>query len=424
MRGSEHQGLSRVPDFVRLWTSNLLGDVGAAFASLALSVTAVLVLHASTLEVAVIAALGNGAYLVLGIPVGVWADHFPPKRLLVLADLARLLAVATVPIAFFAHLLTVGQLMIVAAITSAANVTYDVAHTTILPSIVGVARVPAASARLQSADAGVKVFGPGLAGQLVALTAGPVAYLVTAAVHLGSSISALTIRAAPPASGGIRPRFWASLRGGLRYLLQSHLQRTFMIAAATVNFGAGFIAAVQPLFVLRTLHFTAAEYGLVLSVGGIGGIAGSLLGMPVRRWLGEIRAQIICYAVIPLAFAPTPLAPVLPTPPAVSVSIAEFGVSFVIVVAAISSSGVYARMTPPDLLGRVTAARRTVSVGVIPLGTLIAGIVATWLGYDLTLWLGAGIMALSVIVFATSPLFRLRDLPAEWESAAPTASHS
>jgi len=414
--------LFRVPDFVRLWTSNLLGDVGAAFATLALSVTAVLVLHASTLEVAVITALGNGAYLVLGMPVGVWADRFPPKRLLVLADLARFLAVATVPVAFFAHMLTVGHLMVVAAVISAANVTYDVAHTTVLPSIVGVARVPAASARLQSVDASVKVFGPGLAGQLVAVTAGPVAYLVTAAVHLASSISALTIRAAPLASGAVRPRFWASLRDGLRYVLQTPLQRTFMIAAATVNFGAGFIAAIQPLFVLRTLHFTAAEYGLVLSIGGIGGIAGSLLGMPIRRWLGEIRAQIICYAIIPLAFAPTPLAPVLPIPPAVSVSIAEFGISFVIVVAAISSSGVYARMTPPELLGRVTAARRTVSIGVIPLGTLIAGVVATWLGYDLTLWFGAAVMALSVIVFATSPLFRVRNLPPEWEYVAPAAS--
>ena len=60
MRGLGREGLFRVPDFARLWTSNLLGDVGAAFASLALSVTAVLVLHASTFEVAVITALGNG----------------------------------------------------------------------------------------------------------------------------------------------------------------------------------------------------------------------------------------------------------------------------------------------------------------------------------------------------------------------------
>lgn len=421
MTESGRERLFRVPDFVRLWTSNLLGDVGAAFATLALSVTAVLVLHASTFQVAVITALGNGAYLVLGIPIGVWADRIPPKRLLVLADLARFLAVATVPLAFFVHALTVAQLMIVAAITSASNVTYDVAHTTVLPSIVGATWVSAASARLQSVDATAKVFGPGLAGQLIAVTAGPVAYLVTAGVHLASSVSAFTIRSRPQVSHATPRPFWPSLRGGLRYVFQTPLQRTFMLAAATANFGAGFVAAIQPLFVLRTLHFDAAEYGLVLSIGGIGGIVGSLCGMPLRRRLGEIRTQIVCYAGIPVAFAPTPLAPVLPIPAQVSVSIAEFGISFVIVVAAISSSGVYARMTPPGLLGRVTAARRTVSVGVIPLGTLIAGAVATWIGYDLTLWLGALIMALSVVVFATSPLFHVRNLPPEWEYIQPAA---
>lgn len=68
MKKSGRESLFSVPDFVRLWISNLLGDVGAAFATLALSVTAVVVLHASTFEVAVIAALGNGAYLLLGMP--------------------------------------------------------------------------------------------------------------------------------------------------------------------------------------------------------------------------------------------------------------------------------------------------------------------------------------------------------------------
>ncbi|MFC4244415.1 MFS transporter [Gryllotalpicola reticulitermitis] len=407
--------LFAVHDYVHLWVSNLLGDIGSAFATVALSVTAVVFLHASTFEVAVIAALGNGAYLVLGVPIGVWADRVHPKRLLLIADLSRFVAVATVPVAYFAHGLTVAQLMGVAAVTSAANVTYDVAHTTVLPSLVGRTRVPAASAQLQSVDASVRVFGPGLAGQLIAVTAGPVAYIVTAVVHAVSSLSAGSIRAGSQAQRVERTPFWSSLREGLSYVIGAPLQRTFMFAAATVNFGSGFIAAIQPLFILRTLHFSPAEYGLVLSVGGIGGIVGALAGMRIRRWLGEIRAQILCYAAIPLAFAPTPLAPFLPAPKPVSVAVAEFCISFVIVVAAISSSGIYARMTPPHLLGRVTAARRTVAVGVIPLGTLIAGALAIFTGYDIALWIGAGIMACSAAVFAASPIFRMKNLPPQWE---------
>lgn len=118
---------------------------------------------------------------------------------------------------------------------------------------------------------------------------------------------------------------------------------------------------------------------------------------------------------LPFAFAPMPLAPVLPVPRLSAIAAEEFLVSFVIVVAAVSSSGVYARMTPPGLLGRVTAARRTVSIGVIPLGSLIAGAIAPVLGYDLTIWAGTALMTASVGVFAASPLFRCRNLPPEWE---------
>lgn len=415
---SESGGSTRlfaVGDFVRLRVSNLLGDVSSAFATLALSVTAVVVLNASTIEVAVIVALGEGAYLFLGVPIGVWADRVHPKRLLLAADLSRFVAVATVPVTYLLHDLTVAQLMGVAAVTSSANVTFDVAHTTVLPSIVGRQRVSAASARLQSVDASVQVVGPGLAGQLIALTAGPVAFIVTAVGYALSSLSAGWISARREAQHVERAPFWASFRDGLGYVLGTPLQRTFMIAAATVNFGAGFMIALQSLFVLRTLGFTASEYGVVLSIGGIGGVVGALLGMRIRRHIGEIRTQIFCYALIPIAFAPTPLAPFLPVPAPLSVAVAEFGISFVIVVAGISSSGIYARMTPPHLLGRVTSARRTVAVGVVPLGTLVAGGLAPLTGYDVALWAGAGIMACSVVVFATSPIFRMKNLPAEWE---------
>lgn len=408
--------LSRLPDFARLWTSNLLGDIGAAFATLALSVTAVVALHANALEVAVITALGNGAYLVLGMPVGVWADRLPAKRLLITADLARFAAVATVPLAYALHALTVPHLMAVAAVTSASNVVFEVAHTTAIPGITGRARVAEASAALQGADSAVNVIGPGLAGWLISATSGPVAYLVTAAAHLGSSLSAALMTPTRAQTGPAHTDpFWSSLKAGLAFVFHHRLQRTFVLAAATINFGAGFIAAAYPLFVLRTLHFTAAQYGLVLAIGAAGGILASLVAMRVRNTLGEIRTQIVCYALIPLAFAPAPLAAHLPAPPAVSVTVAEFLLNLIIVTAGISSAGVYPRITPPELFGRATAARRTITMGVLPLGTLLGGVLGATLGYAATLWVGTGAIACSLLVFATSGIIRLRELPPEWE---------
>ncbi|GAA4155118.1 MFS transporter [Gryllotalpicola daejeonensis] len=407
--------LRRIPDFRRLWASNALGDVGAAFASLALSVTAVVALHASAFEVAVITALGNGAYLVLGVPAGVWADRMPAKRLLVAADLARFAAVGSVPVAYFAHALTVPHLMLAAAVTSAANVVFEVAHTTALPTVVGRGRVAQASAALQGADSTVNVIGPGIAGWLIALTSAPAAFLVTAVVHLASSLSAASMSASRTRIETPYPPFWTSVATGLGFVFRRPLQRTFMLAAATINFGAGFISAAYVLFALRTLHLSPATYGVILAIGAVGGILASLIAMRVRKRVGEIRTQLLCYALIPVAFAPAPLAQHLPVPPAVSMTVAEFLLNLIIVVAAIASSGVYPRITPPELFGRVTAARRTITMGVLPLGTLLGGALATVIGYAPTLWVGTGVIACSALVMTASPIVGMRDLPPELE---------
>ncbi|AYG04351.1 MFS transporter [Gryllotalpicola protaetiae] len=406
--------LRRIPDFRKLWVSNALGDVGAAFASLALSVTAVVALHAGAFEVAVITALGNGAYLFLGVPAGVWADRIPAKRLLVTADLARFFAIGSVPVAYLAHTLTVPHLMVAAAVTSAANVVFEVAHTTALPPVVGRDRVAHASAALQGADSTVNVVGPGIAGWLIALTSGPIAFIVTAVMHLGSSISAALISTPrTQVQASAHPPFWSSLRTGVTFVFRTPLQRTFVLAAATINFGAGFIAASYALFALRTLRLSAGEYGVILAIGAVGGILASLVAMRVRRAIGEIRTQLICYALIPVAFAPAPLAQHLPVPPAVSMTVAEFLLNLIIVVAAISSAGVYPRITPAALFGRATAARRTITMGVLPLGTLLGGVLGGSIGYAPTLWVGTGVIACSVLVLATSPIIGWRDLPTD-----------
>ncbi|MFG3696604.1 hypothetical protein ACGF5C_01580 [Micromonospora sp. NPDC047620] len=70
------------------------------------------------------------------------------------------------------------------------------------------------------------------------------------------------------------------------------------------------------------------------------------------------------------------------------------------------------RITPPALLGRVNAAFLWVCLGVIPLGALAGGTLASQLGLRPALWicvLGTWSAALFVVC---SPLRRMRDMPA------------
>lgn len=401
--------------FRRLWLANAAGDVGQQFGVLALSVTAVEVLRASTLQVSVVAALGSAAFLVFGMPSGVWVDRWPKRRVLIVADLVRAISIASVPVAYVLDLLTVGQLMVVSAVTGIAALFFNVAHTSVLPGLVGRDRVSEASARLQTTDTVLQVTGPGLAGQVLRLVAAPLVYAITAVMHLVSAGFVATMPFSEPAAKGREHEpFWAAMRAGVGFVARNVVLRTFLGAGALINLGAGVYAAVFAVYVLRDLDISVAVFGLISSIGGLGGVLGSLAGLRLKRALGSIRAVVVCYGLLGVAFALVPATGVLPVRPEVLLTASSVCFGALLVMASISSTGINARVTPSHLMGRVTASRRFVTMGAVPLGSLLGGVVATTTSNTVALWLAAALALSSVAVFAGSPLARMRELPSEW----------
>lgn len=248
--------------FRRLWSANVAAGLGEQFALVALSVTAVLVLHASSFQVAMIVALGNIAPLAFGVPAGVWVDRWVSRRVLITADLIRAGVVISVPVAFWLDRLTVGQVMVTAGLISVCGVFFETAHSTILPALVGTRRASQANARLQTSDSSLRAIGPGIAGQLLRITAGPVLYLVTAAAGLASALLITSIKVrqeTPPKTE--REAFWPATVTGVRFIVQNPVLRTFTVVSAAINAGAGMYVAVLPTFVLRDLRLSPATYG-------------------------------------------------------------------------------------------------------------------------------------------------------------------
>jgi MFS family permease len=418
-------GLLRHTGFQRLWLANLAGDVGQQFSGLALSVTAVLVLRASASQVGVITALSSAGALLLGLPVGVWIDRWRKKPVLVASDAVRALAVLSVPIAHAADELTIGQLMVVAGVLGVAAVFFDTAHTSVLPVLVSRERVSEANARLQTSDTTMGVVGPGVAGQLLRITSGPALYLVTAGMHLVSTVLVAAMPVQERATHrGSREPFVASLTTGLRFVVGHPVLRTFMSTNAAVNVGAGIFLTIVPIYVLRDLAITPQAYGLVVSVGATGGIVGSLIALRVKRRVGEIRTKVLGHHVMPVAFALVPLASATSLPAVVFVGAAEFLAGLVLTISSVSSTGVRAKVTPLPLMGRVSAASRFVTFGATPVGALLAGALAGHWGHRDTLWVAVGFAGLGSLLALLSPLRGLRDLPADLEAPDPDVARA
>ncbi|MEU2040611.1 MFS transporter [Nocardia niwae] len=332
------RGVLAEPGFRALWVANAFGDIASNTTVVALSVTSVVVLHASPFQVGVIAALSRAAYLVVALPVGVWVDRWSRKRVLLVSDLVRLTAVMWIPLAYFLGVLAIWQLMLVGAVVSTANVFFDVAHTAILPDLVGRKRVSDASARLQSVDTVTSATIPAAAGKLIASTSAAVAFLVAGTVSLLSTLFVwrITKGRSGTTSANEPARFGTAVREGIRYVAGHRILRATVTAGVLLNFGAGMYNAVIAVYVLRECGLSAGQYGYALALGSTGGFVGSLGGQHIGRALGEIRTQVIGYFAMAAALAAPALAPHLPVPAWISYAAAVFLLSFLLVVISVN----------------------------------------------------------------------------------------
>lgn len=410
------RGVHRIPDFRRLWFSNASQEVGRQLGALALPVTAVAVLDAVAWQVGLITALATSAYLLIGLPAGVWVDRWRKRPVLVTADLLRAGSTASVPIAYVGDWLTLEHLMLVAAIISFTSVFSDTAQTAFVPAIVGPTNVSEATARLQATDTTIQVVGPALAAALLTRMAAPVLYFITAVTGLASAAAAWSIRVPEPRqSRAQRPPFRESLGDGFRYIWRHPVLRVFLVTNGLINTGAGVFATLIVLVALQDFGLSASSYALASSIGAVGGILGSLIAMPIRQRFGAIRTILICYWLLPLAGLILPLGYVLPAPGAVFVAGTSFAFGLIVVVSSISGAGLRAEVTPLDMMGRVSSAHRFVSLGAMPVGALVAGLFAGPLPYSVVLLLSPCLIAIAAMVMTISPLRSHRNLPEEWK---------
>lgn len=414
--GDTSGGVHRLRDFRLLWFSNISQEAGRQMGMFALSVTAVILLEAAPWQVGLITALGTGAYLVIGLPAGVWVDRWRKRPVLIAADLLRAAATLSVPVAYLGNWLTIEHLMLVAAVLSLTSVFSDTAQTAFLPTIVGPANVSEATTLLQSTDTTTQVIGPAVAAAVLTRVAAPFLYVITAVTGVLSALAAWSIHASEPRAKTVQhPPFRQSLGAGFSFIRRHPVLRVFMVTNGMINTGAGVFATLIVLVALEDFALSASSYALAGSIGATGGILGSLIAMSIRDRVGAIRTILVCYCLLPLAGLILPLGYVVSAPGAVFVAGTTFSFGLLVVVSSISAAGLRAEVTPPDMMGRVSSAHRFVSLGAMPVGALVAGFLAGPLPYAVVLLLSPSLIAAAATVFLCSPLRAHRNLPEDWK---------
>nr|MDQ6944243.1 MFS transporter [Candidatus Eremiobacteraeota bacterium] len=140
---------SRRAAFRWLWAGQTASVLGTAVSGLAIPTIAIVGLGAAPFAVGVLSTVQFAAFPLLGLVAGVWVDRWSRRATMLVADVVRALALASIPVAGFAHVLGFAQLLAVAACVGVASVFFEVAYQSLVPSVVEPARLERANARLE-----------------------------------------------------------------------------------------------------------------------------------------------------------------------------------------------------------------------------------------------------------------------------------
>ena len=355
-----------------LWAGQTASLFGSAVSAFAVPTAAIVVLHASALEVALLAGTQYVPAPIFGLFAGVWADRLPRRAIMIAADVVRGVAVASVPLAAWLHAVSIAQLFAVALVVGIASVFFDVAYQSIVPLVVPAAQLDVANSRLELSNNVAWIAGSGIAGALVGLVGAATAIAVDAASYVCSVATLLRLKV-PDQPARARVPVVASLRAGIAHVVGSNILAPLALVSGTLHFGWAISRSVYFVFAYDVLHVSPAALGTIVGLANIG-FAGAFLMPFVLRRLGVWTTLLLSLIVLAVAHALVPLARL--GPPIVMLGLAQLALSVAAPVHNLTQLTIRQRIVPDELLGRVNATMRTLVWGTLPLGFAVGGVLA------------------------------------------------
>ena len=407
--------LLRHRDFLRLWAADALSQAGTQVTAIALPLLLIKVLDAGPFEVGLLTTFEFLAFLLIGLPAGVWVDRMRRRNVLMVADLVRGVLYGSLPLAWALDALTLAQVYAVALVAGVCTVFFDVAYQSYLPHLVGRDNLVEGNAKLQGTQSVAQVAGPTVGGLLVQALTAPYAILVDAASYLWSAVWVGSIRSREPRPERAPDRHLGrEMKEGLAFVLGNRLLRAITACTGTANLfnNVGMTVFVVLLASASGLNLSAGTIGLLFSASAVGGLLGAMVARRFAGWVGQGPALWISVAVGVPAMLPMPFVQRGWLLWLVAAGLVVFGAT--IVVYNITQVSFRQLLCPERLLGRMNATIRFAVWGTIPIGSLLGGILGATIGLRPTLWVAVLGSLLAVLPVFLSPLRTMRELPTEY----------
>jgi MFS family permease len=398
--------LWRNRDYMLLWAGQAVSAFGSQITQLTFPLL-VLAITRSPAQAGIVAALRALPYALLSLPAGALVDRWDRKRLMIICDIGRALALGSIPLALLLGRLTVVQLGLVSLIEGALFLFFSLAESACLPRVVAKEQLSDALAQNQVTDATAQLLGPSLGGALYGL--GIAVPFLTDTISYLASVASLAFIRKPfqEERAQEQGRLRQEIVEGVTWLWRQGILRF----VALLTGGLMVCSVGYPLIMIvlgERVGASPLAIGLIFAGGGAGSIAGGLVTPYLqRRWqFGPLliwSAWIWALTWLFFLFAPN----------ALTLGIAN-AAAFIIV--PIYMTAVYRyrlTVTPDRLQGRVNAVFRLIVWGSQPLGIALAGLLLERIGANWTIVL----LFIPQLVLAIAATFHRQLRRAAWTAA-------
>jgi predicted MFS family arabinose efflux permease len=354
-------------DYMLLWSGQVVSTLGSAASSVVYPLL-ILAMTESPAAAGIAGALSHLPYLLFSLPAGALIDRWDRKRVMILCDLGRALTVLTIPLALWLDLLTIWQIYVAAFIEGSLFVFFNIAEVAALPRVVSTAQLPQAAAQNEAAFAAAHIVGPSFGTALFQLLGRAAPFVADAVSYLVSVFTLALIRTdfrAPKPASVMNLR--AEILEGLHWLWRQPLIRYMAFLTGSINF----VNAATGLIVIvlaQQLGARPVDIGLIFSIGGIGGVLGSLIGGQVQKRF-SFGQVIVC-----VMWLDAVLFPLYALAPAYLLLGVVFALMYFLgPVYNVVQFSYRLALIPDALQGRVNSTFRLLAFGLMPIGAALSG---------------------------------------------------
>lgn len=389
-------------NYWKVWCASGFSNLGDAAFRVAILVAGASITQ-SPAAVAGIAFMSGLPWLVFALHAGAISDRVDRRRMLVAVDFVRAGLIGTLVLASWLGMLSIPVLYVVVFLLGTAEALFDTAAAALVPRLVHPDHLPRANARLYAVELASNNFLGKPIGGLLAGIAVVAAFSLTAALYLVAAFTLITLTGKFRADTARRgSRLTTDILLGVRLLWGDQRLRYLALMVGVLNIGVYAAWSILILFSTQLLGLSEVGFGVLLTVGGVGSLAGSWLAERLGRARSTPAILRLCIGAISASLA---LRGFIRNPIlfGVFMAIASAGIA----VWTITTVSWRQRIVPDEYMGRMVAGHRLFAWGSLPIGAAVGGLVGQYYSLPLVFIVGSVLVASLFLVplnFGEQPL--------------------